>query len=331
MTASFEDPVTTVILLISKNIHVVKEDSSIAAIYVSREWMNKELFKNYDAQITVGLPSNPQKRVNLSGSIKLSRPTLAVTVWALDRTGDSDTGRQMRQKVVDEVKRIIEANMKTANVSIYDFADIENPSSTNKAFSAVATTELAPNNSAWTELLSADYQKIWSFNAVVYTKTISVNLQNALMLFGFKITNKVSTIKSALLTFVGSGSGAGAEYSSPLTGCTIKVWNSTTNVWEHSIIGTTAALTISLTANLQNYVDADGYVWLLAEATDPSNGTYPASLSCDYVSCQVTVNRITYIEITNFGDKDKVDIKPFIFKTIFTLKAWALSTITILN
>ena len=70
--------------------------------------MNKELFKNYDAQITVGLPSNPQKRVNLSGSIKLGRPSLAVTVWAIDKTGSSDTGRQIRQKTVDEIKRIID-------------------------------------------------------------------------------------------------------------------------------------------------------------------------------------------------------------------------------
>ena len=132
---SFEDPVTTVIRLISKNIHLVRADSSIATVYVSPEWMNKELFKNYDAQVTVGLPGNPQRRVNLSGSIKLSRPSLAVTVWAIDKTGSSDTGRQIRQKTVDEIKRIIDANLKTPNISLYDFSGVAHPSTGNKAFS----------------------------------------------------------------------------------------------------------------------------------------------------------------------------------------------------
>ena len=98
---------------------------------------------------------------------------------------------------------------------------------------------------------------------------------------------------------------------------------------EQAILGTTSALTINLAEFSQNYVDVNGYVWLLAKASDPSSGFSPAIVTCDYASCQVTVNGINYVDIVNFGDKDKVDVKPFIFKTIFMLKAWALSTITV--
>ena len=53
--STVEDPVTTTIRLLSKNMHVVKEDSSLANVYVSQQWYDRELFKNYDGQITVGL------------------------------------------------------------------------------------------------------------------------------------------------------------------------------------------------------------------------------------------------------------------------------------
>ena len=41
-----EDPVTTLVRLLRANMRVVNDDNSIASIYASREWYDRELLKN---------------------------------------------------------------------------------------------------------------------------------------------------------------------------------------------------------------------------------------------------------------------------------------------
>ena len=323
--SSYEDPVTTTIRLLSKNIRVVKEDSSVASIYVSQQWYDRELFKNYDAQITVGLSSSEDHKVDLAGRIRQRRGRLVVNLWASDKPASSDPGRLMRQKMVEEVNRIVRQNMKIPNQTIYDFAGLGYPSGDpHKAFSAVATSELAPTDTAWAELSALDYQKIWYADATDYSKSASVNLQYALMLFRLKIPSKASAFQSMVLIFVGYGTAPGGN------GCSIKVWNPATSQWENASSGTGSSnqtITISLTSTAPNYVDGNGYVWLLVRSTNSSNGTTPAVLNCDYVGCMITVNGITYLDVVSYQDKDKVDVKPFIFRTIFVLKSWSLEDI----
>jgi hypothetical protein len=79
--------------------------------------------------------------------------------------------------------------------------------------------------------------------------------------------------------------------------------------------------------DLPNYVDDNGYVWFLARTVYASDGATPATLRCDYVSCTVTVNGITYCDVTSFRDVDRVDVKPFIFRTEFALKSWFFENI----
>jgi len=50
---SFEDPVTTVVRLLDKNMRLLQDDGGLASVYVSKEWYDQELLKNYDAQVTV--------------------------------------------------------------------------------------------------------------------------------------------------------------------------------------------------------------------------------------------------------------------------------------
>ena len=323
--SSYEDPVTTTIRLLSKNIRVVKEDSSVASIYVSQQWYDRELFKNYDAQITVGLSSSEDHKVDLAGRIRQRRGRLVVNLWATDKPASSDSGRLMRQKMVEEVNHIVRQNMKIPNQTVYDFVGLGYPSGDpHKAFSAVATSELAPSDTAWAELSALDYQKIWYADSTDYSKSASVNLQFALMLFRLKIPSKASTIRSMILSFVGYGSAPGGN------GCTAKVWNPHTIQWENTSSGSGSSnqtITISLTSTAPNYVDANGYVWLLAKSTNPSNGTTPAVLNCDYVSCTVTVNGIAYLDVVSYQDKDKVDVKPLIFRTAFVLNSWSLEDI----
>mgnify|MGYP005838570033 CR=1 FL=1 len=318
--SEIEDPVTTTIRLLQKNMRVVKENEAIASIYVSKEWYDRELFKNYDGQITVGLAESRDTKIELSGRVRRRLGTLRLNVWATDRPATSDSGRLMRQKMVEEVNRIVRQNRTVPNQTAYNFAGLGYPSGDpHKAFQAGASSELAPGNAAWTELTNLEYQKIWYSDDTRYSKSHSVNLEYALMLFRFKIESREKTVKKVVLAFEGYGTAPAGN------GITIKVWSHVAQAWQQAQSGTGGAdetITITLTENLTDYIDDSGYVWLLARTTNPSNGTTEAILYCDYVSCTVTVNGITYLDIVSFRDADRVDTKPIIFRTEFQLKSW---------
>ena len=320
-----EDPVTTVIRLLQKNMRVVKEDGALASIYVSREWYDRELFKNYDGQITVGLAESRDTKIEMSGRIRRRLGSLRVNVWATDRPATSDSGRLMRNKMVEEVNRIVRENRTVPNQTRYDFAGLGYPEGDpHKAFQAGASSELTPGNTGWTELTNEEYQKIWYSDDTRYSKSHNVNGEYALMLFRFKIDPREKTVKKIVLDFEGYGTAPAGN------GVTIKVWNHVAEAWEQAQTGTSGAdqtITITLTSNLTDYIDDDGYVWLLARTTNPSDGTTAAVLYCDYVSCTVTVNGITYLDVVSFRDADRVDVKPFIFRTEFVLKSWAFENV----
>jgi hypothetical protein len=231
----------------------------------------------------------------------------------------------IRKKLVEEIKRIVRQNMKVPNQTIYDFAGLGYPSGDpHKAFSSAAATELIPSSTSWVELTNLEYQNIWYSDNIRYSKSTSVNLQDALMLFRFKPSSKAPVASQILLAFEGYGIAPAGN------GFTIKVWNNVSSAWESAQTGSGGSdqvVTITLISALTNYIDASGYVWLLARTTNPSNGTTPAVLYCDYVSCTVSVNGITYLDVVSYGDKDKVDVKPILFRTEFTLKSWAFETI----
>jgi hypothetical protein len=318
--SEIEDSVTTVIRLLQKNIRVVKEDNAIANIYVSKEWYDRELFKNYDGQITVGLAESRDTKIEMSGRIRRRLGSLRVNVWATDRPATSDPGRLLRPKMVEEVNRIVRQTRTIPNQTRYDFAGLGYPSGDpHKAFQAGASSELTPGAAGWTELTNLEYQGIWYSDDTRYSKSHNVNLQYALMLFRFKVESREKTVKKIVLAFEGYGTAP------PGNGVTIKVWNHVAGAWQNAQAGTGGAdetITVTLTSNLTDYIDDNGYVWLLARTTNTSNGTTAAIIYCDYVSCTVTVNGITYLDVVSFRDADRVDVKPFIFRTEFQLKSW---------
>jgi len=315
-----ESSVDTVMRLLSKNMRVIKEDGALAKIIVSKEWFDRELFKNADGQITVGLIQSEDEKVEMSGRIRRRLARVRVNVWAVDKPDIVDSGRLMRQKMVEEVNRVIRQNRTIPNRTIYDFAGLGYPSGDpHKAFQAGASSELIPGAAGWTELTNLEYQGIWYSDDNRYSKSHNVNGEYAFMLFRFKIESREQAVKKIVLAFEGYGAAPAGN------GVTIKVWNHVSEAWEQAQTGTGGAdetLTITLTLNIVNFIDANGYVWLLARTTNPSNDTTPAILYCDYVSCTVTVNGITYLDIVSFRDADRVDTKPFIFRTEFQLKSW---------
>jgi len=323
--SELEDPVTTVVRLLSKNIRVVKDDGAIASIYVSKEWYDRQLFKNYDGQITVGLAESRDTKIEMSGRIRRRLGSLRVNVWATDRPAQVDTGRVTRNKMVEEVNRVVRENRTIPNQTVYDFAGLGYPEGDpHKAFQTGDSSELAPGHVSWTELTNLAYQGIWYSDDTRYSKSHNVNLEYALMLFRFKVESREKTVKKIVLAFEGYGTAPAGN------GITIKVWDHVNSLWEEAQAGTGGAdetITITLTSNLTDYIDDNGYVWLLARTTNSSDGTTAAVLYCDYADCTVAVNGITYLDIVSFRDVDRVDVKPFIFRTEFVLTSWAFENV----
>lgn len=312
-----EKPVETVVRLLSKNMRVVKEDGSLASILVSKEWLDRELFKNYDGQITVGLAESLDTKIEISGRLRRRLGALRVNVWSQDML--------TRQKMVEEVNRIVRQNRNKPNKTLYYFAGVGRPTGTHKAYSAGSADELSPNNMGWNELSDLDYQKIWYSDDNRYNKSHNVNGEYVLMLFRFKIESREKVVKKIVLAFEGYGTAPSGN------GVTIKVWNHVANAWQNPAQGTGGTdetVTITLTSSLTDFIDDDGYVWLLARTTNPSDGSTPAVIYSDFCSCTVTVNGITYLDVVSFRDVDRVDVKPFIYRTEFTLKSWFIEDVT---
>jgi len=315
-----EDPVTTVVRLLNTNIRVVKDDLSLANILVTNEWYNREVFKNYDGQITVGLRQAQDLKVELSGRIRRRVGALAVNVWATDRSDPkAEHGKVVRRKMLEEVLRIVRQNRAVPNRTVYTFYGLGASSSTNRAYDAGNASEPGPSDGGWAELSAAEYAKIWSSDDQRHSRSHGINNQYALMLFRFKVQSRELTTKRIILSFEGYGTAPAGN------GATVKVWNHTASAWGNAASGTGSSdetMTITLTSSLGDYIDGSGFVWLLAKTTNPSNGSTPAIIYCDYASCTVTVNGITYCDIASYRDQDNVEVSPFVFRTEIGLKSW---------
>ncbi len=321
--SAMEDAAVTVARLLRQEMCVVKDDGGLANITVTSEWQNSEALKNCDGQVTVGLAESSDQKLELSGKTRRRLSFLRVNVWAADVPSASESGRALRGKIVEEVNRIIRQNRNKPNESVYDFFNTGPPTQTHKAYAR--NTEASPYDSGWLELSSVQYEQLWYSDDDRCQISHGINGDYAVMLFRFKIESRAKTVQKIVLAFEGYGTAPSGD------GVAVKVWNHVAAAWQNAQTGgaggTDENITITLTADLAEYVDADGYVWLLARTLNPSNGTTPAVLFCDYVHCVVTVNGVTYCDIAGFRNVDRVDVKPFIFRTEFTVKSWFFENI----
>lgn len=319
-----EDSVATVVRLLGENMYVVKDDGGIADIFVSGEWYDRELFKNYDGQVTVGLGESVDQKLELAGRLRRRLASLRVNLWAMDRA-NAESARLTRKKMVEEVNRIVRANRNKPNETTYDFAGLDSTSETHKAFDAAAATELVPSSTSWAELSVANYQKIWSSDNLRHSKETLINNHYPLMLFRFKIGAREQCVKKIVLSFEGNG-------TSPLgDGVTIKVWNHVASAWQQAQSGTGGEdqiLTITISSNWTDYIDSNGYVWLLAKSTNPSNGDILASLRCDFVQCTIQVYGISFVDVVSYRFIDVTEFKPYLFRAEFLLKSWLFETVS---
>lgn len=485
----YEDPVLTVTRMLSRYLRLVKEDGGLAKVHVSTQWYDRELLKNYDGQITVGLDRCDEQLISMDGQKRRRLPFMNVDVWVLDNPKIESAGKPMRDKIRKEVSRVIRERRTIPNQTDYDFVGVGPLTGTHKAYwltseeqkfeyydtggdiqlsiygdrwlgqtftpqvrhkitsvkvklrrtglpgtvtaciKACTSNEVCaeptgpdlcsgttdgnslpdgsfawreisfaegvilekdvryafiikaldadgsdkinilndftdatyprggcfftengggtwivyddvpctptccedlmfeewgfketdPTAPEWHELTADDYVKLWYSDDDRYSYSHNDAPKYAMMLFRFKIESKGNVVKKIVLSFEGYGTAPAGN------GITIKVWDHVNEVWENAQVGTGGAdetITITLTSDLTDYIDDDGYVWLLARTTNPSDGTTAAVLYCDYALCTITVNGITYCDVVGFRDLDQVRVKPFLWRTEFIVKTW---------
>jgi len=123
---SAEDPKTTLMNLIKNSISLTKDDGTTpATVHVSHEWFNSKLFKDFDAQITVGLAEGSMEKLNVGGSWVRYMDRYRIIGWSIDKAGI--TGKEMRWKIRREIECIIRANRKNPGGTL-SFVDIRSVS-----------------------------------------------------------------------------------------------------------------------------------------------------------------------------------------------------------
>jgi hypothetical protein len=321
-----EDSVTTLVRLLNNNMKLFKDDGSVGNVYVSKEWFDRDFMKTYDAQVTVGLSESIDRKIGFSGSKRLTVDSPRVNVWVIEKSGSVQSARRIRDKMRQEIKRIIREKRTKPNITEYTFWNLGTNSTTHKAYEATSDSEYDPGDEGWSEIEGVGYNKIWYSDDDRHSKSADVNLEYALLLFRFKIAAKPDVLTKLELMFEGYGTAPSGN------GATIKVWNFTSEAWENAESGTEGTdetLTISLTSDFADFVDADGYVYLIVKTTNPSDGSTPAVIYCDYVECSITVQGITYVDVVSHRDVDQVDVKPIIWRTEFLLKTWLFETVPV--
>ena len=321
--SEIEDAATTVARLLRTEMRVVKDDGSLATVIVTSEWQNTDAFKNCDGQVTVGLAESTDQKIELSGKTRRRLSFVRVNVWTTDTPGASESSRVMRGKIVEEVNRVVRQNRSKPNETLYDFFNTGPTTQTRKAYSS--SSEASPDASGWTELSSEQYQQLWYSDDARCQISYGENGEYAAVLFGFKVESREKAVKKIVLSFEGYGTAPSGD------GVAVKVWNHEASAWQNAQTGgaggTDETITVMLVSDLPNYIDDEGYVWFLARTLNASDGSTPAVLYCDYTYCTVTVNGVSYCDIAGFRNLDRVDVKPFIFRTEFTVKSWFFENI----
>jgi hypothetical protein len=333
-----ENAVITVLRLIESRLRVVKDDGGLAGIVCSQANYNRELLKDCDAQITVSKSSEPcqEQKHTLDGKLRRRIYSLRATITSIDKFAPgSEMGRVMRDKVLEQLLLVIRENRNLPYRTFYNFYGLGLTSETHKVYDAVGMNEFEPSNIAWTELPSSEYETLWGSDNSRHSISANIVSEFAQALFRFKIGIKAGEArneprKQCLTRLVLSFEGFASSPSG--NGVTLKVWNNLLRTWSNpqtGTAGTDETLTITLNSNLANYVNDDGFLYLLARTTNPSDGNSPATLHCDFVQATIDVHGITFCDIRSYRDADIVEVKPFLYREEVAIVAWLFESVAI--
>ncbi len=333
-----ENPVMTVLRLIENKIRVITDGGGVAAVKCTQEHFNRELLKDHDAQITVGIDptlGTQDQKLTMDGRVRRRIFYLRATTFTWEKTAPGkDTGLAIRQKLNEQLNTILRENRNLPYQYTYSLYALGALSSTHKAYDLAFNSEVSPAHSSWVELSDANYAKVWSNDDVLHSKSTSTAGQYPMMLFRFKIGLKSGessnepreqSIKSIILTFVGYGTAAAGN------GATVQVWNHRTAAWTNPATGTAPAketLTITLSSAWTDYIDSEGYLYMMARTTNASAGAATV-LYCDFVQCVTQTLGITRCDVVKYSDVDNTTIQPIVYTSAFIIKTWLIETLSV--
>ncbi len=103
-----EDPKELLVGLLQGNIHVYDDDGVEVPGIVSAAWYDKEIFKDYGWQVTVGPVVDARARVLDLGALhKEYSERLQVSVWVLRKRGVNYTPERLRHDLIHEIDRVL--------------------------------------------------------------------------------------------------------------------------------------------------------------------------------------------------------------------------------
>jgi len=165
---------------------------------------------------------------------------------------------------------------------------VQSETGSHEAHHHAASSEPSPPFGS--ELSDGEYDQIEKSDDTRFSKSTVVNNEYAMILFRFKCGFAEADVKKIVAKFEGYGTAPGGN------GVTMKTWDHVSEAWSNMQIGTGSGdeeITITLTSNIGNYIDANGYIWVLVRTTNPSDGSTAAVLYCDYAHCIVTKAKFT--------------------------------------
>ena len=319
-----EDSTLTLVRLLKNNIQVAKSDASLADIQVTPEWHDRQLLKDVDAQVTVGLDRCEDQKLGFSATLRRRVGYSRISLWIIDKPNTN--GRQMRSKLKQEINRVIRQKRTKPNQTNYNYVGVGTQSSSHTAYYAQSVSELSADSEEWVEFSAQDYEKLWQSDDNRFSFSQSAENNYSFLLFKLKVDSDKTVIKKIDFTFEGYGTADSGN------GVTVKVWNFEDSEWQNPQTGTSdedEQVVVSLVSDVADYFDSEGYVYFVAQTTNPSEGSGPAVICCDFVECLVTVEGICYADVVSYRDVDDVRMKPYIWRTQFTIKTWLFEEVTI--
>jgi hypothetical protein len=333
--SEFEDPQVTILRLVENNLRVVLDSGGLATFKCAPENLDRELLKNYDVTFTVSVPECASRKLTLCGKQRVRNYTMKGVLTCQERLKTTaDRPQAMRSKATESILAILQQNRRLPYQSLYNFYPLGPAGETQRVYDGAATSELVPTSTSWAELSSANYAKVWSLDAVDHSKSTSVLNQYGLMLFRFKIGLKAGELRneareqcltSISIALTGHGTAPAGN------GLTFKIWDHVAAAWGNAATGTAAideTITKTLTTTLTNYVDANGYLWVLARTTNSSDGATAAVVYCDFIQVTTQVSGVKFADYHSFRNIDETRVKPYVYKAEFNIVAWLYETLT---
>ncbi|RLG56736.1 MAG: hypothetical protein DRN88_03825 [Candidatus Hydrothermarchaeota archaeon] len=205
-------------------------------------------------------------------------------------------GKDVNVKIQNAVK---DEDETAKLIKRYNYASItQSETGSHEAYHHSAASE--PNPPFGSELNDSEYNQIGTSDNTRFSRSTNVNGEYAMILFRYKPQFAEADVKKIIAKFEGYGTAPSGN------GVTMKIWNHVSSVWEHEQTGTgdsDETLKITITSNIDDYIDNDGYIWILARTTNPSDGTTEAILYCDYAECYITRSKFR-VDYTPISDRD---------------------------